>query len=258
VETSTVRHLPLFGVLSVLAHAALFAALARSGAAIPSLVTDRPSQPLAGETLEIEPSPAVTDETETATATATATPTSTPTPTPTPTATPTPTPIPRVSLPSPSAMPANLPRLFGAVGARFATDLVVTFTRAFPQAASADAVWSSVPFGSAGHAQITMELNEEGRIVRSEIGGSPSPALRMGIARTLTLLGSREFTASSAVTKLSITAYVSRDDAHDGLHGDVFALSAGSISGDVGTAFFALPPSSGPGRRVDVALRLLH
>jgi hypothetical protein len=242
VKTSTVRYLPLFGVLSVLAHAALFAALARSGAATPSLVADRPSQPLAGETLEIEPAAAVADETEQ----------------PTQTATPTQTSPPRVSLHSPSAASANPPRLFGAAGARFATDLVATFTRAFPQAASADAIWSSVPFGSAGRAQITMELNEEGRMVRSEIGGSPSLALRMGIARTLVLLASREFTASGAVTKLSVAAYVSRDDAHDGLHGDVFALSAGSISGDVGTAFFALPPSSGSGRRVDVELRLLH
>jgi hypothetical protein len=236
--------MPLFGVLSLLAHAALFAALGRSGAVTPSPVADRPSQPLAGETLEIERSAAVADENLAETAT----------PTPTPTATPTP----GASLPSASAASANPPRLFGAVGARFATDLVTTFTRAFPQAASADATWSSVPFGSAGRAQLTIELNEEGRVVGSEVGGSPSLALRMGIARTLVLLASREFTASGALTKLSIAAYVSRDDAHDGLHGDVFALSAGSISGDVGTAFFALPPSAGPGRRVDVALRLLH
>lgn len=238
--------MPLFGVLSLLAHAALFAALGRSGAVTPSPVADRPSQPLAGETLEIERSAAAADENLAET------------PTLTPTATAIPTPTPGASLPSASAASANPPRLFGAVGARFATDLVTTFTRAFPQAASADATWSSVAFGSAGRAQLTIELNEEGRVVGSEVGGSPSLALRMGIARTLALLASREFTASGALTKLSIAAYVSRDDAHDGLHGDVFALSAGSISGDVGTAFFALPPSAGPGRRVDVALRLLH
>jgi hypothetical protein len=54
-----------------------------------------------------------------------------------------------------------------------------------------------------------------------------------------------------------VTARIARDDVHDGLHGDVFALSGGSFSGDVGTAFFALPAGSGPGRRVDVELRLL-
>ena len=41
-----------------------------------------------------------------------------------------------------------------------------------------------------------------------------------------------------------------------GLHGDVFALSGGSFSGEVGTAFFALPAAGG-GRRVDVELRLV-
>ena len=45
-------------------------------------------------------------------------------------------------------------------------------------------------------------------------------------------------------------------DVHDGLHGDVFALSGGSFSGDVGTAFFARPGPGG-GRRVDVEVRLL-
>ena len=42
---------------------------------------------------------------------------------------------------------------------------------------------------------------------------------------------------------------------HDGLHGDVFALSGGSFAGAVGTAFFALPGS--PGRRIDLELRLI-
>jgi hypothetical protein len=47
-----------------------------------------------------------------------------------------------------------------------------------------------------------------------------------------------------------------KDDVHDGLHGDVFALSGGSFSGEVGTAFFALPAAGG-GRRIDVELRLV-
>jgi hypothetical protein len=51
---------------------------------------------------------------------------------------------------------------------------------------------------------------------------------------------------------------VQRDVVHDGLHGDVFALSGGSFSGDVGTAFFALPGTAGAGRRVDVELRLVR
>jgi hypothetical protein len=91
--------------------------------------------------------------------------------------------------------------------------------------------------------------------VSSSVTGSPSPALRRGIDRTLVLLGGRTFTARGAVTKLRITARVSPNDVHDGLHGDVFALSGGSFAGDTGTAFFALPGASA--RRVDVELRLL-
>jgi hypothetical protein len=148
------------------------------------------------------------------------------------------------------------PAAFGAVGVRFATDLATTFTRAFPQAASADGVWGSVSFGNAGTADVTLVLDESGHLTGHTIGGSPSTALRRGVERTLALLGPRTFTARGAVTKLRVAARVGRDDVHDGLHGDVFALSGGSFSGNVGTAFFALPAPGG-GRRIDVELRLL-
>ncbi len=87
---------------------------------------------------------------------------------------------------------------------------------------------------------------------------SSGAALRQSIGRTIVLLAPRAFTARSAATKLRISAHVSRDERHDGLHGDVFALSgAGSFSEDEGTAFFALPAGIGPGRRVDAQVRLL-
>jgi hypothetical protein len=149
------------------------------------------------------------------------------------------------------------PALFGAVGVRYATDLATTFTRAFPQAASADAIWNSASFGSAGDADVTLVLDEAGHLESHAIGGTPSPALRRGIERTLLLLGPRTFTARGATTRLRVTARVTSDVVHDGLHGDVFALSGGSFSGDLGTAFFALPGAGGPGRRIDVELRLL-
>lgn len=149
------------------------------------------------------------------------------------------------------------PALFGAVGVRYATDLASTFTRAFPQAASADGVWNTARFGSAGTAELTLVLDEGGHLVSHTIGGAPSPALRRGIERTLLLLGPRTFTAHGATTRLRLTARVTSDVVHDGLHGDVFALSGGSFSGDLGTAFFALPGAGGPGRRIDVELRLL-
>jgi len=149
------------------------------------------------------------------------------------------------------------PALFGAVGVRYATDLATTFTRAFPQAASADGVWNSTAFGSAGTADLTLVLDDAGHLVSHAIGGAPSPALRRGIERTLLLMGPRAFTARGATTRLRVTARVTSDAVHDGLHGDVFALSGGSFSGDLGTAFFALPGAGGPGRRIDVELRLL-
>jgi hypothetical protein len=170
-----------------------------------------------------------------------------------------------------------VPALFGAVGERSATDLVATFVRAFPQAASADPIWSSASLGAAG-TNVALELDDTGHLARIAIASStttpasadvplrsttpPSAdvplALRRGIDRTLGLLGGRLFTSRGAVTRLRIAARLSRDEVHDGLHGDVFALSGGSFSGDVGSAFFALPSSGGPGRRVDVEFRIIR
>jgi hypothetical protein len=225
------------------------------------------SQALAGETLDVEPprTPEEEEETEPENATATSNPTSTSTATPTATPSPAPSPnaTPAFSLsravPGGSAGATSQPpaALYGAVGVRFAADLATTFTRAFPQAASADAIWSAVPFGSAGTAEVTLLLDESGHLAQTSITGSPSAALRHGIERTLVLLGPRAFTSSGPRVRLRVLARVTRDDIHDGLHGDVFALSGGSFSGEVGTAFFALPPAAGPGRRIDVELRLL-
>jgi len=155
----------------------------------------------------------------------------------------------------PSAPGGAKPALYGAVGVRFATDLATTFTRAFPQTASADPVWGSVPFGAAGTADVTLTLDDAGHLTGSSISGAPSQALRRGIERTLALLGPRTFTARGMTTRLRVVARVGKDDVHDGLHGEVFALSGGSFAGEVGTAFFALPAAGG-GRRIDVELRL--
>jgi hypothetical protein len=245
-----------FGVLSLALHAAAFTAMRRgANRAEPPAFDTRP-QPLAGESLDVEPPSIAQFDDEPADWTATATTPATHATGATPAAARPPSTRGRTFGATPAAA-AAMPVPFGAVGVRFATDLATTFTRAFPQAASADPLWSAVSFGSAGRAEVTLVLDSEGHLAASEVDGSPSGALRRGIERTLVLLATREFTARGAVTKLRIVARVSRDDVHDGLHGDVFALSAGSFSGDVGAAFFALPPAAGPGRRVDVEIRLL-
>jgi len=167
------------------------------------------------------------------------------------------------SAPTPSrssAPTAGAPTpLFGAVGVAYATDLATTFTRAFPQVGSADAAWTTVPFGGAGAADVTLTLDAAGHLASSAVDGDPPSALRRDLERTLAVLGPRTFTAREAATRLRVTARVSPDDVHDGLHGDVFALSGGSFSGDTGAAFFALPAAGGAaGRRVDVRVRLVR
>jgi hypothetical protein len=250
------RPLPPFVVVSLALHAAAFGLALRAASAVTAAgpAFDETARPLAGETLDVDPSAESEPEPDPAD--------------PTPSLAEIPSPARLASQRAPGlgapaaggAAPssaASRPALFGAVGVRYATDLATSFTRAFPQAASADAVWIGVPFGSAGTADLSLALDAGGHLTGHAIAGAPSPALRRGIERTLALLGPRAFTAHGPVTRLRISARVARDDLHDGLHGDVFALSGGSFSGQVGTAFFALPPSAGPGRRIDVELRLL-
>jgi hypothetical protein len=137
--------------------------------------------------------------------------------------------------------------MFGATGERGSVDLATAFTRGFPQAASADPAWARAPLGDAGHAIVVLEIDASGALVSSRVEGHPSPALRAGIDRTMALLSARAFTASRPVTRLELSAHVSPDEVHDGLHGDVFAIG-GSFEKDVGSAFFALAI----GRRIDL------
>jgi len=247
---------PLFAAASLALHAAVLGTSmvrhAPAPAAAPSFETA--TGPLVGETLDVEP-PAVPVDVNEGNASSAPREVAPPA-SPLPVAAPGPGPGRAAHPASPGvAAPASAPALFGAVGVRYATDLATTFTRGFPQAASTEAIWGSAPYGPAGTAEVTLVIDESGRLVSSAIAGAPSIALRKGIERTLVLLGARTFTARGATTRLRVSARVSPNDVHDGLHGDVFALSGGSFSGDVGTAFFALPGASA--RRVDVELRLL-
>jgi hypothetical protein len=249
--------LSLFAALSLALHAAaLGTTLRRHTTEAPKAPAFDPSpSPLVGDTLDVEPASEPVDVDEATAANAAPGDVATPV-APSPATAPAPGPGRAAHPAAPgSPSPAPAPALFGAVGVRYATDLATTFTRGFPQAASADSIWGGAPFGPAGTAIVTLSIDESGHLTSSGIGGSPSPALRHGIERTLVLLGGRTFTARGAVTKLRVSARVSPNDVHDGLHGDVFALSGGSFAGEVGTAFFALPGASA--RRVDVELRLI-
>ncbi len=131
--------------------------------------------------------------------------------------------------------------------------MAATFTHGFPQAASADAMWLSVPFGSAGSAIVDLTLSEDGVLTDARTRGSPSPALREGIRRTLALLRARSFVAEGAVTHLRVTATVSPDQVHDGLHGDTFALGW-AFDGGEGSGFFSL----NVGRRIDIRVKAVR
>jgi hypothetical protein len=129
-------------------------------------------------------------------------------------------------------------------------DLATAFTRTFPLASSGDGAWIAAPFGSAGRAEVVLTLSPEGALVQVAVRGSPSNALARSIVRTLILLKARAFTARGAVTRLLLEASVEKDEKHDGLHGDVFALG-GSFVQNEGTAFFALAV----GRRINLRVR---
>ncbi len=266
VQARTPRLAP-FAALSAALHVVAFGAAHRAT----SPTFDAQAQTLAGDTLDVDPAPPPPEDEApdpaASEATSSAAPAAPPPSAGAPTASPA-APAARASAPL-AAAAHRPPPLYGAVGERFATDLVTAFTRTFPQAASAERSWSSAPLGSAGRAEVTVWLDEQGAITGTSITGGPSPALRRGLERTLQVLAPRIFTAHGPVTRLRLAARVTSDDVHDGLHGDVFALSGGSFSGSVGTAFFALPPAGGPGaggpagvtgaagRRVDLEVRLV-
>jgi hypothetical protein len=183
----------------------------------------------------------------------------------TPTPDPTPTPIPApIRPPKPNRRPSAkaaaasaasgdpgtaAPQRYGAVGERGVADLATTFTRTFPNIASLDSTWAKVPLGDAGSADVTLTIDETGRITGSSIAGG-SPALRSGIASTLNLMRGRSFTAHAATTRLHVTARVSLGEARPAVNEKAYGVG-GSFTGVEGIAFFRLPV----GRDVDIRIR---
>ena len=137
---------------------------------------------------------------------------------------------------APSSEATN--QIFGAEGERSAVDLSGAFLKILPQTASADAAWAKLPFGPTGGVSVEMAIDDEGNLVRADVHGPPGP-LKSAAERTVVLLRHRLFTAHAKTTTLRFSAVVEKDETHDGLHGDFFAL---------GGMFFALPS----GRRIDL------
>jgi hypothetical protein len=132
------------------------------------------------------------------------------------------------------------------------------FTRAIPPACQADAVWRSLPPGSAGTARIVLEVDAEGRIAGwKPEGESVAPHFEGLVKRTLLLLRSGTFAIQGgAVTAGSQTLEISAAVS------DVAAEPEEPAAVDLawrfedgrGTASF----TQAGGRRVEIRLRVVH
>jgi hypothetical protein len=151
------------------------------------------------------------------------------------------------SAPAASGSSSPTALLYGAVHERSAIDISFAFARTFPQATARYDVWRKQPFGSAGEADVTITIDELGRVVGFPIiKGTPSDALKVGISQTFNLIRGRQFIARGARTTLHVTATVVAKDIH------AFALGDGLFIGDVSSSWFELPPD----RHIDVRIKL--
>ncbi len=104
--------------------------------------------------------------------------------------------------------PSPPPALYGAVGDRSAGDLVTTFKRTFPIAASSDPLWERIPVGFYADGDVTFFLADDGSLTHATASAASAAAFRAAIARTTTLLRHRLFTARGATTHLHMVVRV--------------------------------------------------
>jgi len=150
--------------------------------------------------------------------------------------------------PTQSAREVEAPLTYGALGDRSAADVTVAIARGFPQAASTDPIWKTVPFGAAGDADLDVEIDEAGQLVRWGLGANATPALRQAFVRTFAFIGGRSFLARARVTKLHVQARVTADAVRDGTDA-VYAIHS-EHEGRTANAYFSLSS----GRRVDLVI----
>jgi hypothetical protein len=108
---------------------------------------------------------------------------------------------------APPSPPPPTPQ-YGAVGDRSAGDLVQTFKRVFPIAASSDPSWDHVPVGFYADGDVTFVLGEDGSLEHATASASSAAAFRTAIGRTTTLMKHRLFTAASPTTHLHMVLRV--------------------------------------------------
>jgi hypothetical protein len=148
---------------------------------------------------------------------------------------------------------------FGAeVAAPGVRDLVSSFARAIPAAASGDPDWATVPIGPAGNADVTLVLDTEAKPHAEGIEGHvPAPLRRLILKTILTMAGGR-FAATGdgpAMERLRIAASVTQlavPPEAQGQTGGVFALGfEPPDSRRVSRASFTLAS----GRHIEITVR---
>jgi hypothetical protein len=109
--------------------------------------------------------------------------------------------------PAPAPAPPPPPQ-YGAVGDRSAGDLVQTFKRVFPIAASSDPSWDHVPVGFYADGDVTFVLGPEGALEHATATAASAAAFRAAVGRTTTLMRHRLFTSTGATTRLHMVLRV--------------------------------------------------
>jgi hypothetical protein len=152
---------------------------------------------------------------------------------------------------------------FGAEGAAAGVrDLVRSFVRAIPIVASSDPIWSTLPLGAAGSADVTLGLNGEGKPFAAEPLETATPAhLRRLVHKTLSVMSGGRFAVPTsdlpaAEQKLRIAIALTQQEPPGGdvASGGSFGLRFEPADAHrVSRAFFTLAS----GRRVEVSVRQL-
>jgi hypothetical protein len=156
---------------------------------------------------------------------------------------------------------------YGAEGAADGVrDLLRSFVRALPPAVSPDPIWPRLPLGPGGSADVTLAVDEQGkvRLVEPPPDKPPIPPLFLAIVRrTLILLASGRFAldpryASAGVESLRISVNVTAEQPpSDSVlrAGGAFGLGADApTDARPGRAYFTLAS----GRHVDVTVQRLR
>ncbi|HEY3593468.1 MAG TPA: hypothetical protein VGL13_06330 [Polyangiaceae bacterium] len=148
---------------------------------------------------------------------------------------------------------------FGAEGAAPGVrDLIRSFVRAIPAAASSDPEWATLPIGSAGSTELTLVLDADLKPHAEALDPRVTPQLRRLIQKTMLVLSGGRFAVSSegpATEKVHIAAWVTQlavPPTSDGQSGGIFGLGFEPPNEQrVSRAFFTLAS----GRHVEVTVR---